>query len=514
VNRFDVSVYAIRRRTGRRRPFEVRWRAAGRSQSKSFITRKLADSYRAELVRAARMGLDFDPLTGEPTAWDLPEPAIVTWYEEATAYAVMKWPSLAAHSRASLAEALATVTPVLTRPDARNRPDPRQLRTALYQHAFNLVRPAEPGSAAAQILDWAQQASLPVGCLSQPAVLRAALEALTFRLDGSRAAANTIIRKRAVLHGALSYAAEGGLLPGNPLDNLSWRVPQSSAALDPAVVASPDQVGALLDAVARTRPELAAFFGCLYYAALRPEEAVALRYADCHLPGSGWGMLRLAAAAPRTAVAWTSTGTSHEQRGLKHRPDGAIRMVPVPPALVAMLRTHHAAYGTAPDGRLFRGARGGELSESVYGRAWHSARVLALGPVLAASGLARRPYDLRHAALSSWLNAGGDPAQIAARAGNSVAVLLTVYTHCVHGHDDLLNQQIGHVLGLPEGRGPCSSVRKPAACTDRATAPRLAVMPTAPRARTPSAYVRDFPVRPARRPTNNADRRPSQQPFR
>jgi hypothetical protein len=80
VNRFDVSVYAIRRRTGRRRPFEVRWQAAGRSRSKSFITRRLADSYRAELARAARMGLDFDPLTGEPTAWNLPEPATITWY--------------------------------------------------------------------------------------------------------------------------------------------------------------------------------------------------------------------------------------------------------------------------------------------------------------------------------------------------------------------------------------------------------------------------------------------------
>jgi hypothetical protein len=86
VNGFDVSVHATRRRPGRRKPFEVRWRAAGRSKSKSFITRKLADSYRAELVRAARMGLDFDPLTGEPTAWNLPEPAIVTWYEEAAAY--------------------------------------------------------------------------------------------------------------------------------------------------------------------------------------------------------------------------------------------------------------------------------------------------------------------------------------------------------------------------------------------------------------------------------------------
>ncbi|MGD0066072.1 MAG: hypothetical protein ABSB76_21825 [Streptosporangiaceae bacterium] len=114
-------------------------------------------------------------------------------------------------------------------------------------------------------------------------------------------------------------------------------------------------------------------------------------------------MLRLAAATPRTAAAWTSNGTSHERRRLKHRPDGAIRMVPVPPVLVAMFRAHHAAYGTAPDGRLFHGTRGGPLSESVYGRAWHAARALALGPELAASGLAR------HAVLSLWLNAGGDP---------------------------------------------------------------------------------------------------------
>jgi integrase len=145
---------------------------------------------------------------------------------------------------------------------------------------------------------------------------------------------------------------------------------------------------------------MTAFFGCLYYAALRPEEAVALRYADCHLPGSGLGTLRLASATPRTATAWTSSGTSHEQRGLKHRPDGTIRMVPAPPVLVAMLRAHLIAYGTAPDGRLFQGTRGGPLSESVYGHVWHAARILAFGAELAASGLARRPYDLRHAALS------------------------------------------------------------------------------------------------------------------
>ena len=88
-------------------------------------------------------------------------------------------------------------------------------------------------------------------------------------------------------------------------------------------MASPAQAEGLLAAVARIRPALAAFFGCLYYGALRPEEAIALRRTDCYLPARGWGMLTLTRAAPRTAAAWTGNGTSHEQRGLKHRPEGS-----------------------------------------------------------------------------------------------------------------------------------------------------------------------------------------------
>ena len=47
----------------------------------------------------------------------------------------------------------------------------------------------------------------------------------------------------------------------------------------------------------------------------------------------------LTAACPRTGTAWTSTGRPHEARGLKHRPGGTIRVVPIPPVLVAMLRS-------------------------------------------------------------------------------------------------------------------------------------------------------------------------------
>ncbi len=65
----------------------------------------------------------------------------MTWYQHAVAYAAMKWPSLAAHSRASLAEALATVTPALTGPEP-GRPSATALQTALYRYAFNPARAA------------------------------------------------------------------------------------------------------------------------------------------------------------------------------------------------------------------------------------------------------------------------------------------------------------------------------------------------------------------------------------
>jgi hypothetical protein len=270
----------------------------------------------------------------------------------------------------------------------------------LYGHAFNPQRRScapDPGTASS--LAWLEQVSLPVSRFSDLGIIRAALDGLCMRVDGSRAAATTVTRNRAVFHGALGYAVELGLLPANPLNLVRWRSPRAAVAVRPAAVASPEQVRAILAEVSRVRPELTVFFGCLYYyAALRPEEAVTLRRADLILPVRGRGTIILTAACPRTGAAWTNTGTPFEPRGLKHRADGTIRIVPIPAVLAGMLRQHLHAFGTAPDGRLFRGTRGGMLSESVYGRAWHAARHAALGPGLAATALARRPYDLRHAA--------------------------------------------------------------------------------------------------------------------
>jgi integrase len=62
--------------------------------------------------------------------------------------------------------------------------------------------------------------------------------------------------------------------------------------------------------------------------------------------------------------------------------------------------------------------------------------------------LARRPYDLRHAAVSTWLNGGVAPTQVAGWAGHSVGVLLQVYAKCLDGQEAVALDRVERALGL------------------------------------------------------------------
>jgi integrase len=160
----------------------------------------------------------------------------------------------------------------------------------------------------------------------------------------------------------------------------------------------------------------------------RPSEVNRLREVDCKLPESGWGELLLEKSASRAVGRYVDSGELWEVRNLKRRAEGAVRPVPIPPQLVTILRDHIARFGTTPDGRLFRGKRNGApVAASVYCDVWRKARQLGLSPEQAASPLASDPYDLRHAAVSTWLAASLPPAEVAERAGHTVDVLLKVY---------------------------------------------------------------------------------------
>jgi hypothetical protein len=73
----------------------------------------------------------------------------------------------------------------------------------LYRYAFNPARAGSADTQTARILAWAEHASLPLARLADPLVTRRALDAPALRLDGTRAAANTITRRRVVFHAAL-----------------------------------------------------------------------------------------------------------------------------------------------------------------------------------------------------------------------------------------------------------------------------------------------------------------------
>lgn len=374
------------------------------------------------------------------------------WYEHACVFALMKWPKIAAKHRASIAESLAVITPILVS-STKGAPAPRLLRLALSAWVFRMVRNEQgelqsladvtpPPADIATALAWLKKNSMKVEEAARPANLRRALDALSLKLNGQPASDNTVKRKRAVLSNCLRYAVERDHLPTHPLSKGDWEPPQTDDEIDFRYVPGPRQAKVLIEAVraqSNRGEHLEAFFGCIYYAGMRPSEIAALKRTDCVLPddpegsATSWGELILEESRPEVGAGWTDDGASYEQRGLKRRARRATRSVPIPPILVRLLRTHLRTQGTAPDGRLFRAVRGSRVRSTEYCEVWAKARGKALTSDEASSPLAEVPYSLRHAGISLWLNAGVDPVEVARRAGHSLAVLYRFYAKILRG---------------------------------------------------------------------------------
>jgi integrase len=419
---YDVRVYKTEVYRGSRvTTHKVRWKTAEKTWKRPFRTAAQADVFRAELLAAARKGEAFSLTSGEPVSWQRNQPG-TTWYEFACANVDSKWDSSSAKYRRAIAQALASAT-VAMLTDARGMPDSQALRGALVNWGFNTKQRAMAPGELEEALAWLARNTKEVKDLADPALSRRILTAATSRLDGSRAAPTSVRRNRAVLLNALDYAVELKLLDTNPVKGLKWRAPKVAHEVDSRVVVNPAQARALLEAVRAQRPSgprLIAFFGVLYYSGLRPEEAVGLRRQDVELPalvwdkenhqwrepGDPWGELHLRAARPDAGSRWTNDGSGRDRRGLKHRAEGETRPVPCPPPLTKLLRKHLFEVAGESADPLFQGVQGRPLATITYRRAWDRARKTALTDEEYRSQLARRPYDLRHACLSTWLNGG------------------------------------------------------------------------------------------------------------
>jgi integrase len=461
---YDARVYRTEVYKGKAvTSYYVRWKVGGKLWREGFRTAAQADSFRSALLTAARKGEAFSLASGRPAAWERTK-ADTTWYEFACSYVDMKWKQASAKYRKDIARALTAATPVMLA-EARGRPDDASIRRALIRWGFNTKQRSEPPDEVAEVLAWVARNSAPVSALAEVATARRMLDQATGRLDGKTAAASTARRNRTILANAMDYAIELGLLEMNPIRRIKWTMPKVSSQVDRRGVVNPRQARALLAAVhvqQPSGPRLVTFFAVMYYAGLRPEEAINLAADNVILPpqvwdedsqqwqdppdDEDWGELHIRSATPDAGSEWTDDGTVREMRQLKHRAEGDSRVVPTHPELTRLLRDHLADFATASDGRLFDGVRGGELPTITYRRAWIKARQTALTAAEQASPLARRPYDLRHACLSTWLNGGVYPTQVAEWAGHSVDVLLRIYAKCVVGQDELAKRRISEAL--------------------------------------------------------------------
>jgi integrase len=444
--------------------YYVRWRVDKGEFKEPFRHSGQAKSFHSKLVTAAKEGEAFSIGTGRPVSWGRQENA-TSWYDFCVTYVDMKWKHSAAKRRATIAWALVTVMPPMIA-TTKGAPDPKAMRQALRQWGFNTGRRAECPEDAAAILRWLSRNTKPVSALSDPDVMRSVLDTAGTLLTGRPASAWTAQGNRAILANALAYAVERKLLGSNPVKTVNWKPPKAAQEIDRRCVVNPAQARRLLAAVGKqspSGPRLAAFFAIAYYAGLRPEEIVSLRKEDITLPPpvwnddtdnweeppDNWGELRFCSAAPEAGAEWTDDGARREHRHLKSRPVGEWRRVPVAPPLTRILRAHLREFGTGPGGRVFTGVQGGELASITYRRVWDKARLAALTPAEYASPLGKRVYDLRHACVSTWLNGGIPPAQVAEWAGHSVAVLLKIYAKCIDGQDHINRRRIEDALGDP-----------------------------------------------------------------
>jgi integrase len=129
------------------------------------------------------------------------------------------------------------------------------------------------------------------------------------------------------------------------------------------------------------------------------------------------------------------------------------RTVPIPPVLVELLQHWVDEDRFEHDELIFRTRTGNRPRASNWARAWQRARRAIGHEVL-------RVYDCRHAAATTWLQAGAPLGEVASRLGHSVETLVSTYVGALAGDERLTNQRVSAALSAsrPEPQNEASAV--------------------------------------------------------
>jgi len=425
----------VRRRVAR---FDVRYRVDGHQFSYTFEQRGWADSFARRLHEAFADGRLFDPHSRQFT--DPPEDKepggerAVSFFDVAVEYVARKWRGWEPASRRNAQRDIARACLLLATDDAPTLSADevvaadRWLRShALMPDDTNTDDTDGPWEA------WFARWSLPLAHVTDNH-LHAFIEYVrTHDLTGQprTLAASSVRRARAVVRAVFTHARKRRLLEWDPWEAVDPE-PTADDGINPDLVMTPTQLRALAAACATVDPRYVAFVLTQGLCGLRPGEGVALRRRDLHLTATP---ATITARGTHSAVPdkYFLKGEDR-RRPLKGRSVHSSRVIPVPGELVSVLRRHLDRWAQPdPGGVVFTNTQGGRVDLSNFQRdVWNAARHVTFPSSSPLQSV--RLHDLRHAAITGWLNAGVPLKTAQAWSGHkTLSVLLDTYLGVMHG---------------------------------------------------------------------------------
>lgn len=361
-----------------------------------------------------------------------------------------RWSSWSAKYRYQRIAILAQLLSLLVDTTVKGAPDRHELRRVLDRVVLPPRATAHPlpmvvggkkivatEARVREVEAWVRAYSLPASGLTLT-VVEDALWKASVKQDGRTYSTDPLTQQRVAMGLLCKESVKRGELAMSPMSTIDPVKKQTKARpIRKERVPTLEQARAIVTAVCTRKggapdpgrmKRYAAFLTLLWSTGARPSELAGLTLGpDVDLDGPRPSLTLRTPTTVGMSSMWLddpSAGKTWEDRKhLKSRDEKETRRVPLTEEAADVLRTHLELNGTQPGARLFVNSKGQPLNPTNMAKAWRQG--LHRGGLEQWEGL--RPYDFRHVAATTWIEAGASLGQVAALLGNSSEVVARVY---------------------------------------------------------------------------------------
>ena len=435
--------------------YDVRFRVDGHAFRYGFDRKGWAEDFARQLQVDFARGLLFDPEARRFVSVegaDDSDQRGPTFAEHARDYLASQWHRWEPATRRSAQGALALACLSLVQPEAPVLDGGQRMAADAYlRRAVFIVPP--PATLLPEDVEWSawfDKWSMPLDEVTDRH-LRDFLDVYRSQaLDGTarQAKPSTVERTRAVVRAAFTNARKRQLISWDPWDAVGGENLRDHDKVDPDLVMGPEEIRALARACGQIDPRSECYVLIMGLCGLRPGEATDLRRRDFVLAGDR-PSVTVGGSRSEVPERYFTEGQTR-RRPLKGRGAKARRTVPIPAELLPLLALHLSRYVDGQSNAyVFTTAKGARLNSSNFYRdVWGPSRKRVFEE---SSPLRKvRRQDLRHSAITMWLNAGV-PLKTAQRwsGHKTLSVLLDTYLGVMKGDEDVARERFEEALQPP-----------------------------------------------------------------